>query len=84
MSSLSFVVPARGRLPLARVCLGAPVENDPLELVDIKTDGANLNTYEMLLPYSESIREDVWEQLRTVHPAAVVDALESLYAKERA
>lgn len=57
------------------------VESDPLELVDVKTAGENLNTYEMLLPYASSICDDPWEQLRSVYPAVTVDALESLYER---
>lgn len=59
----------------------AYVERSPLELTDCKTAGANLNTYEMLLPYAITRHSDPWEQLRTTYPAATVDALEALYSK---
>ncbi len=55
------------------------VDSEALELVDIKTEGANLNTYEMLLPYAIARHTNPWELLKTVHPAATIDAVRALY-----
>lgn len=56
------------------------VDSDPLELVDVKTEGANLNTFEMLLPYAIARHTNPWELLATVHPASTVDAVRRLYS----
>lgn len=56
------------------------VDSDPLELVDVKTEGANLNTFEMLLPYATGRHTNPWELLEMVHPAATVDAVRRLYS----
>jgi glycosyltransferase involved in cell wall biosynthesis len=64
---------AKGRLRFVYAPTG------PLDLVDIKTAGENLNTYEMLLPYATARHLNPWEQLATVHPPATVAALEGLF-----
>lgn len=65
----------RARGPLTVTC----IDSNPLELVDLKTDGANLNTFEMLLPYATARRRDTWDALATVHPRETIDKLRALY-----
>jgi GT2 family glycosyltransferase len=57
----------------------AYADTDALDLIDLKTEGENLNTFEMLLPYATARHDDPWEQIATVHPDATVDALRALY-----
>ncbi len=56
------------------------VDSDPLDLVDLKTDGGNITQFERLLPYATARRSDTWEALAEAHPQATVDAVRELYA----
>ena len=60
----------------------AYVDSDPLELVDFKTAGENLNVYERLVPYADGLLrrgEPAWAALARVHPPAVISELRALY-----
>jgi hypothetical protein len=56
-------------------------ESHPVDLVDLKTAAANLNTFEMLLPYATHRHIDVWDRLAERHPAATVESLKGLYKR---
>lgn len=73
-ATLEGIKRATGRFP-------AMVELDrhPLQIVDFKTDGVQLNSYRSMVGFrrNQSVTADVWDELRAVFPEAVDDMIEA-------
>jgi len=53
------------------------------QIVDFKTDGANLNTWEMCRKHASEPEEDPWPSLLAHYPATSVAAMQAYYAGAR-
>ena len=56
---------------------------DDFQIVDFKTEGANLNTWEMCVRHGAEPEEDPWLQLAASYPAESVSAMRRFYEAAR-